>query len=183
METTSLAQTTEFVRGFADGWRIGATQPERFFEHFGRRLAPDAALVQPLSPVVRGPRGLRALFAPLFRVMPDLRGEVLRWGATEDGLLVELALRGTLAGRPVAWTAVDRIVLRGGRIAARRSYFDPLPLVGALLSRPRAAATLLGRALLALLSPPVVGPDLAADARGARPLRTRCADEIVAAAN
>jgi ketosteroid isomerase-like protein len=143
METTSLDQTAAFVRCFADGWRIGATQPERFFEHFGRRLTPDAVLSQPLSPVLRGPQGLRALFGPLFRIVPDLRGEVVRWGATEDGLLVELALRGTLAGRAVAWTAVDRIVLRGGLIAARRSYFDPLPLIEALLSRPRAAVTLL----------------------------------------
>jgi hypothetical protein len=77
--------------------------------------------------------------------MPDLRGEVVRWGATHDGVLVELALRGTLSGRAVAWTTVDRIVLRGGLIAARRSYFDPLPLIGALLSRPQAALKLLPR--------------------------------------
>ena len=81
--------------------------------------------------------------------MPDLRGEVERWGATEDGVLIELGLRGKLRGRPVEWTAVDRIILRDGLIAERRSYFDPLPLGMALLSRPTAAlkvlAMLLGR--------------------------------------
>src|SRR5262245_6894640 len=111
METTALDQTAEFVGYFADGWRIGATHPQRFFEHFDRRLTPDAVLIQPLTPVRRGPRGLRQVFTPLFRIMPDLRGEVVRWGATDDGVLIELALRGTLSGRAVAWTTVDRIVL------------------------------------------------------------------------
>jgi len=143
METTSLDRAAEFVEFFADGWRIGATQPERFFAHFGGRLTAAAVMIQPLSRVFRGPQGLRALFGPLFGVMPDLRGEVVRWGATEDGVLIELALRGTLRGRPVEWTTVDRIILREGVIAERRSYFDPLPLLRALLSRPRAAVTLL----------------------------------------
>jgi ketosteroid isomerase-like protein len=143
MQTTSLDRTAEFVQAFADGWRVGATEPERFFAHFGERLAPDAVLIQPLSRVYRGPRGLRALFESLFRVMPDLRGEVVRWGATADGVLIELALRGTLAGSTIEWTTVDRIILRGGLIAARRSYFDPLPLLGALLSRPQGWVTVL----------------------------------------
>lgn len=137
LETKALDQAAEFVGFFSDGWRIGATQPDRFFEHFSGRLTADAVLIQPLSRVSRGPRGLRELFEPLFGIMPDLCGEVERWGATEDGVLIELGLRGRLRGRPVEWTAVDRIILRDGLIAERRSYFDPLPLVMALLSRPR----------------------------------------------
>jgi hypothetical protein len=39
-------------------------------------------------------------------------------------------------------------VLRDGLIAERHSYFDPLPLLGVLLSRPRASARLV-RALIA----------------------------------
>lgn len=142
-ETKSLAPPAEFVAFFADGWRTGATQPERFIEHFSGRLTADAVMIQPFSRVARGPRGLRELFEPLFRVMPDLRGEVVRWGATEDGVLIELALRGTLGGRPVKWTTVDRIILRDGLIIERRAYFDPLPLLRALLSRPAASLKLL----------------------------------------
>ena len=66
--------------------------------------------------------------------------EVLR---RRDGVLIELALRGTLGGRAVMWTAVDRIILRNGMIVERRSYFDPLPLFGARLSRPAASLRLL----------------------------------------
>ena len=69
--------------------------------------------------------------------MPDFGVEVLRWGATEDGAMIEIRLRGTLSGRPITWTAVDRLVLRDGLIAERHSYFDPLPLLRALLRSPR----------------------------------------------
>ncbi len=142
-QATSPEQTAEVVGWFSDGWRVGATDQRRFFEHFGACLTPDAVLIQPLSPVLRGPRGLRELFEPLFRIMPDLRGEVVRWSASQDGLFIQLALHGTLGGRNVEWTTVDHILLRGNLIAARRSYFDPLPLVVALLSRPAAVVKLL----------------------------------------
>ena len=142
-ETKSLAPPAEFIEFFADAWRTGATQPKRFFEHFSGRLTADAAMIQPFSRVARGPGGLRQLFEPLFRVMPDLRGEVVRWGATEDGVLIELDLRGTFGGRPVKLTTVDRIILRDGVIMERRAYFDPLPLVRALPSRPAASLKLL----------------------------------------
>jgi hypothetical protein len=140
---TSIESCAAFVAFFADGWRIGATQPQRFFEHFGGRMTADVVLVQPVSRVRSGPRGLRDLFEPLFEVIPDLRGEVVRWGPTEDGLLIELTMRGTLAGQPVEWQAVDRIILRGGLVASRCSYFDTLPLIGALVCHPRALAKLL----------------------------------------
>ena len=52
-ETPSLNPPAEFVQVFADGWRTGPTEAERFFEHFGRRLTADATLIQPLSRVAR----------------------------------------------------------------------------------------------------------------------------------
>ena len=146
-ETESFAPPAEFVEFFADGWRTGASQPERFIEHFSGRLSTDAAMIQPFWRVARGPWGLCQLFQPLFTVMPDLRGEVVRWGATQDGVLIELALRGTPGGRAVSWTTVDRIILRDRLIVERRSYFDPLPLVRALLSRPAASVKLLATML------------------------------------
>jgi SnoaL-like protein len=140
-DTTTAA--AEFADFFAAGWRIGATNPERFFEHFGGRMTPDALLRQPLAADVRGPAGLRDLFEALFEAMPDLRGELVRWGETGDGVLIELSLRGTLDGLPVAWTTVDRITLRDGVVSEREAHFDPLPLLGAFLRRPRTSARLL----------------------------------------
>ena len=142
-DVTASSEAEEFVAFFAAGWRHGARAPERFFTHFGARTAHDALFTQPLAAPARGPEGLRTIFEPLFAAVPDFEVEVLRWGPTGDGVLIEIHLRGTLGGRPLEWDAVDRIVLRDGLIAARHSYFDPLPVSAVLASRPRAAAPLL----------------------------------------
>jgi hypothetical protein len=49
---TGSSTAAEFVEFFAEGWGIGAG--ERFFEHFGSRLHPDAVMTQPLAPPTRG---------------------------------------------------------------------------------------------------------------------------------
>jgi ketosteroid isomerase-like protein len=139
---TSTA-TAEFVEFFATGWAIGAHDAEGFFRHFEQRLHPDAVMLQPVAPRTRGTRALRQLFGPLFRAVPDLTGEVQRWGATDDGVFIELTLRGSLGGRPLEWTVVDRIVLEDGLIRERRSYFDSLPLLKPMAMRPQATLPLL----------------------------------------
>jgi ketosteroid isomerase-like protein len=140
---TRETSAAEFVEYFADGWAMGARDPEGFFRHFERRTHPNVSLSQPIARTVQGPAALRQLFAPLFAAMPDLHGEVLRWGATDDGVIIELALSGTLGGRPLEWQVVDRIILEDGRIRERRSYFDSLPLFKSLALRPRASVALL----------------------------------------
>jgi SnoaL-like domain len=143
--TTAPAQAaaTEFVEFFAAGWAIGARDPEAFFRHFGPRMHPNTALIQPIAPPARGPGALRELFGPLFKALPDLTGTLRRWGQTDDGVFIELTLRGHLGRRPVEWTVVDRIILEDGLIRERRSYFDPAPLLKAVALRPRASLPLL----------------------------------------
>ena len=130
----------EFARSFAEGWAIGATDPERFFAHFEDRAAADVLMTQPLVRDVRGPRALRELFGPLFGALPDLVGEVIRWGPTDTGVIIELRLRSRSTG--ISWTTVDVIELRDGLIAHRHAHFDPLPLLFQILRRPRVAAKL-----------------------------------------
>jgi ketosteroid isomerase-like protein len=137
------AAATEFVDFFAAGWVIGARDPEAFFRHFGPRMHPNTALIQPLAPPARGPGALRELFGPLFKAIPDLVGVVERWGETADGVFIELTLRGHLGRRPLEWAVVDRIILDDGKIRERRSYFDSVPLVRAVALRPRASLPLL----------------------------------------
>lgn len=135
------AEREEFVRFFAEGWAKGAGGG--FSAHFAARMHPDVLLEQPLMPTTQSRDAGMRNFEALFAVIEDLRGEVVRWGATDDGVVIELTLRGTLGGRPLEWTVADRIVLEDGAIRARRSYFDPLPLVRAMLAHPRAALRLL----------------------------------------
>ena len=141
---TTTTQVEEFVAFFEEIWSIGATDPERFFSLLETRITPDTRLIQPLARTVRGLSGAREMFMPVFEVVPDLRSEVHRWGPTEDGLFIEHTLHGTLAGKPLRWTATDRFILGDdGRFLERRAYFDPLPLVLAMLMRPWASAKLL----------------------------------------
>jgi ketosteroid isomerase-like protein len=139
----TTATKSEFVEFFAAGWRFGAGDAERFFGHFGPRMHPETVLMQPIAPTARGPRALQQLFAPLFKAVPDLRGELQRWGETADGVFIELTLRGHLGGKPIEWTVVDRIILEDGLIRERRSYFDPAPLLKAMALRPRASLPLM----------------------------------------
>jgi len=79
------------------------------------------------------------VFANLLELIPDLTGEVHRWGATMDGVLIEFTLSGTVGGRPIAWPAVDRFVIGEGGLATERiNYFDSMPVALAAMTRPRA---------------------------------------------
>ena len=131
----------EFVDFFAEGWGKGAGP--QFFDHFESRIHPDVLMTQPLAPPARGVATFRPLFEPLFRAIPDLRGEVRSWGETDTGVLIELHLSGHLGGRAVGWTTVDRIVLEDGKIRERHAYFDPAPLLKAMLLQPRVSLPLL----------------------------------------
>jgi ketosteroid isomerase-like protein len=135
------SSAAEFVDFFAEGWRLGAG--EQFFDHFESRIHPDVLMTQPLAPTAHGIATFRPLFEPVFRAIPDLRGEVRRWGETDDGVMIELRLSGHLGGRPVAWTTVDQIVLEDGKIRERHAHFDPAPVLKAMLLRPWVSLPLL----------------------------------------
>ena len=127
-----------WVEGFADGWRKPGSAGA-FAAHFRPLLAPDVRLIQPQLPTIEGHRAFEEEFAkPLFALIPDLRGDVERWGSRGDALYIELTLRGTLAGRPLSWRVCDRITLRDGVAIERESYFDPSPLIAAVARTPRA---------------------------------------------
>lgn len=140
MPQTEQDARAAFVEQFDAGWRAGGAA---FVDHFLALADPDVVLTQPLLPKVRGHAAFRALFEPLFAAMPDLRGEVVGWTPEPDGVRIELAVRGTLDGLPVAFVTRDRIVLRDGLMCERHAQFDPLPLVRAALRRPRKGLPLL----------------------------------------
>jgi hypothetical protein len=133
-----MPDPADFAARFASYWR------EPSVEGLDVLLAPDVYLQAPMTPTTRDlPAGRRA-FAELLRAIPDLRGDVHRWGSTEDGLLIEFTLSGTAGGVALSWDAVDRIVLReDGLASARISYFDSAALIRTAAMRPRAWATLL----------------------------------------
>jgi SnoaL-like domain len=127
-----------WVADFIEGWRAPA-DADAFVDHFSRVLHPQVRLVQPQMPNVVGLAAFRERFArPLFTLIPDVHGEVERWSGGEDFALIELRLSGTLGGRPVSWTVVDRVTIQDGLAVERVSYLDPTPLLLAVATRPRA---------------------------------------------
>jgi hypothetical protein len=132
------AEAEAWVREFAEGWRAPA-EAEQLVRHFERVIAPDVRLIQPQIPECFGIAEFRAGFAePLFTLIPDVHGTVASWAASGDVLYIELTLRGTLGARPIEIHTVDRITLRDGIAVERVAYFDPVPLLGEILKRPRA---------------------------------------------
>jgi ketosteroid isomerase-like protein len=129
--------TQDWVGGFTEGWREprGA---ESFIAHFRGMLDEDVRLIQPQLGTIVGRRGFEERFArPLFELIPDLHAEVERWAVNGDSAFIEITLRGTLRGRPIAWRACDRVTVRDGVAIERESYFDPAPLLAAVVRVPR----------------------------------------------
>ena len=121
-----------FVAAFQDYWRAPARGDLSI-------LTEDVILVQPLAPVMHGIAEVRETFARIFASLPDMCGEVDRWSVRDDVLFIEFRLCATIGGRPFEWPAVDRFRLTGdGRASERVTWFDSLPLVLAMLTRPRA---------------------------------------------
>jgi hypothetical protein len=63
--------------------------------------------------------------------IPDLTGEVHRWGPHEAGVFIEFTLSGTIGDRSFEVRAVDDFLVGPDGLATERiSYFDPAPLLG-----------------------------------------------------
>lgn len=131
-----MTEAESFVQRFADYW----ARPD--LQQLDALLHRDVTLIQPLARPMHGLAAVRAEFSRIFALIPDLHGEVDRWGVTADGVLIELRLIGTTGGREISWPLVDRFVLDGARARERVTYFDPLPLLATLAGRPRAWARL-----------------------------------------
>ncbi|MEU8900541.1 nuclear transport factor 2 family protein [Nocardia sp. NPDC048505] len=140
-EVVDCGDRAEFVEFFREGMAKG--ERDAFIAHFLPRITAASEQRQPLSRSGRGQAGFQRMFTGVFAVVPDLHGVVHRWGPTEDGVLIEFTLAGTLAGQQIAVDIVDRIVLRAGNFVSNDTYFDPMPLLPRLLAHPLLATRLL----------------------------------------
>lgn len=116
--------------------RFDAAWSSRDPEVLGALLHPDVVLEQPMSPVLRGRAAAVASLGGVLDMMPDLQITVHDWMKRGDEFFVVFSFSGTVGVRGLQWTIVDRIVLEDGLIRSRVAYFDPGPLVRALLSQP-----------------------------------------------
>jgi hypothetical protein len=130
---TGQSAAADFARRFAEFWT--APEPQRL----DAILAPQVRLVAPMTPTTETLEDGKRTFADLLELIPDLTAEVHRWGATDDGVLIEFTLSGSAGGAPISWHAVDRFVLGDDGLAGERiSYFDSAPIALTVARRPRA---------------------------------------------
>ncbi|WP_130343746.1 nuclear transport factor 2 family protein [Herbihabitans rhizosphaerae] len=131
----SAAPEERYLARWAVAWATG--DAERCLAGHAATMAGEhTRYVQPLFHAARGERGLRTV-GKLFALIPDLTAEIERWAVADGFAFVEFTLRGHLGGRPVAVRAVDRMTLDGEPLVERENYCDPLPVVLAVLVRPR----------------------------------------------
>ena len=124
-------EAAAFVRRFGEVW----ARPDP--EALNSLVRPDVEFIQPMEAPVHGHLEAAAFWRRLLTMIPDLRGEVISWGLRDDRLYVEFRMHGTLGGKPIQWVVLDRILLEDGRVRQRIAYFNPLPLILAVITRPR----------------------------------------------
>jgi ketosteroid isomerase-like protein len=127
----SEATVADFVRRFDTAW--SRPSPDALNE----LVHSDIEFIQPMEAPVHGHRDAAAFWRRLLTLIPDLRGEVISWGFRGQHVYLEFRMFGTLGGKPFEWVVLDRIVLEDGRVRQRVAYFNPMPLVLAVLARPR----------------------------------------------
>ncbi|MGQ0583276.1 MAG: nuclear transport factor 2 family protein [Reyranella sp.] len=78
---------------------------------------------EPYGTRIEGAKAVRAAIASAFRAMPDIHYELVHSSFGPDFVVVELLVTATLAdGRPAKFQACDVMTVRGGKVAAKRSY-------------------------------------------------------------
>ncbi len=120
------AAADDFAHRFASYWQapVAAALPAL--------LAPDVRLVTPRMPTTDGIDAAIEVFSGLFELIPDLTGQVHRWGPHPEGVFIEFTLSGTVGDNPVSWRAIDSFDVGPDGLATKRvSYFDPTAILTA----------------------------------------------------
>jgi hypothetical protein len=128
--------TTGSIEDFVERFRTIWQHPLEHLDHFLDFLGPEVRLTAPLVGTTVGREAGYRAFRDAFKVLPDLRGEVLGWARHHGCLFIEMTFHATVAGRPTAWRNIDRFTFENGLAVERRAFFDPLPLIAAFARRP-----------------------------------------------
>jgi SnoaL-like domain len=126
-----------YVARWREAWSHSAVEP-CLNEHATTIRDERTLYIQPIFDAVTGEKGMRQMFERIFALIPDLSAELDHW-IVDDGIaFIEFTLSGTLGGKPIRWRVIDRMELDGEKLVMRETYYDPLAIMIALLTRPRA---------------------------------------------
>jgi hypothetical protein len=120
LQARGVADPEDFVRRFAAWW--AAPDPETL----PTTLAADVHLAAPGTEETFDLAAAQQGFRDLLAAIPDLTGEVHRWGTHPEGVFIEFTMSGTVGDRRFAVRAVDDFLVGEDGLATERiSYFDP----------------------------------------------------------
>ncbi len=117
----------EVARKFTDTW--ARPNIDRFME----LLHNDVRLTQPLTPPIIGKAAARREFELMFRLFPDLYGEVDHWAADGDYLMVAWRLHATIGHDLYEWRIADHLRVQDGLIIERDALYDSIALMNRIL--------------------------------------------------
>ena len=121
------SEVAEVARRFAETW----ANPN--IDRFMALLHHDVHLTQPLSPPIVGKPAARREFELMFRLFPDLRGEVDHWAADGDHLMIAWRLRTTIGRDLYEWRIADHLRVEDGLIIERDALYDSIALMTKIL--------------------------------------------------
>ena len=128
----------DFMKEFEEGWS-SPRGGQAFLDHFLQFMTDETRMVQPMTPTAVGREEFAEMFGGTFELIPDLHAEVHGYTADGDEVgHVDFDLIGTIGRRQFRLTCCDRITVRDGKVVERIAYFDPTPMVLALLRSPLA---------------------------------------------
>lgn len=119
---------------FAEGWAL--PKPDAFLAHFLPVIGADATFRQPMFPDAHGPAEIEQMFRRLFVLLPHLNVTVRRSAIAGDAVFIESGCTATLGRAAVRFGVCDRFLIRDGKVAERRAFSDPLPVLLAVLAHP-----------------------------------------------
>lgn len=112
------AAAARWVEGFAERW--APLNPEALRE----LMHPDTRNLIPPMAAPADAEGVVAHFRALAARLPDLTLTVERWAVAGDAVFVEWRGRASVAGKPIEWRGIDRVLLRDGRTYAGEAFWD-----------------------------------------------------------
>lgn len=112
------AAAARWVEGFAERW--APLDPEALRE----LMHPDTQNLIPPMTTPADAEGVVAHFRALAARLPDLSLTVERWAVAGDAVFVEWRGRASVAGKPIEWRGIDRVLLRDGRTYAGEAFWD-----------------------------------------------------------
>jgi ketosteroid isomerase-like protein len=113
-----------WVEGFAARW--APLQPEALRE----LMHPDTRNLIPPMAEPADADGVIAHFRALAARLPGITLTVERWAAVGDAVFVEWRGSASIAGVPIEWRGIDRVLLRDGRTYAGEAFWDTQRVTG-----------------------------------------------------